>query len=73
MVPVAKARLEQICVEYLNHQPRIRAVERIELGRPAAGSANWSIELVEPHFDLMDVKITFAAVRELQSVFRMVV
>jgi hypothetical protein len=72
MVPIAKTKLEEICVLYLNHQPRVRAVARILLNRPDAGNANWSIDQIEPRLDLHDYKTSLKAVRELQSHFRMV-
>ena len=73
MTPIAKNKLEDICTLYLNHQPRVRPVARVSLNRPGVGRANWSLDEVEPHFDLHDVKTSLAAVQELQSVFRMVV
>ncbi|MEO8302304.1 MAG: hypothetical protein ABI608_10945 [Rhizomicrobium sp.] len=72
MMPIAKNRLEDICALYLNHQPRVRPVARVSLNRPGAGNANWSLGEVEPHFDLHDVRPSLTAIRELQSVFRMV-
>ena len=73
MMPIAKNKLETICLHYLNHQPRVRRISRIALNRPGAGGrANWSVDQVEPQFDLHDFRTSFAAVRELQSVFRMV-
>ena len=68
MIPIAKARLEEICALYLNHQPRMRRISRVALD----GNANWSVAAVEPRLDLRDVKISFAAVRELQSLFRVI-
>ena len=73
MVPITKTKLEEICVLYLNHQPRMRSVERILLNRPDVGNANWSIDQIEPRLDLQDFKASLKAVRELQSHFRMVV
>lgn len=73
MMPIAKNRLEELCALYLNHQARVRPVSRVSLNRPGAGTANWSLGEVEPHFDLQDAKNSLAAIRELQSVFRMVV
>ena len=72
MIAITKARLEKICALYLNHQPRNRPVACVLLERPGFGNANWSLALVEPPLDLRDTAISFAAVRELQSVFRMV-
>lgn len=71
MMPIAKVRLEEICIQYMNHQPRMRPVSRISLGLPGVGLANWSLNRLEPSLDLLDVKTSFAAVRELQSVFRL--
>jgi hypothetical protein len=73
MTPIAKDRLEEICLLYLNHRPRVRDIAYVRLGRPDIGFANWSVEQVEPTMDLEDLKASFAAVRELQTVFRMVV
>ena len=73
MMPIAKARLEEICALYLNHQPRVRPVSQILLNRPGVGCANWSVDRVEPPLDLHDVKTSLVAVTELQSLFRMVV
>jgi hypothetical protein len=70
MIPIAKTRLEKICALYLNHQPRARRISSVALDQN--GSANWSVAAVEPRFDLRDVKISFAAVRELQSLFRVI-
>ena len=72
MIAITKARLEKICALYLNHQLRERPVACVLVERPGFGSANWSLAQVEPPLDLRDVMISFAAVRELQSVFRMV-
>ena len=72
MVPIAKTRLEELCALYLNHQPRLRSVTRVTLCRPDAGNVNWSIDQIEPLLDLHDCKTSFAAIRELQSHFRMV-
>jgi len=73
MMPIAKAKLEQVCLLYLNQQRRERAIDEIVLGRPAAGQADWTISGVYPRIDIRDVKNTFTAIRELQSVFCMVV
>ena len=73
MVPITKTKLEEICVLYLNHQPRMRSVERILLNRPDVGNANWSIDQIEPRLDLHDSRASLKAVRELQSHFRLVV
>ena len=73
MIPIAKAKLEDICLQYLNHQPRVRPISRIVIDRPNAGNANWSIDHLEPQLDLHDVKTSFAAIRDLQGVFRMIV
>lgn len=70
MIPIAKPRLEEICALYLNHRPRARQISRVALDQP--GSANWSVAAVEPRLDLRDVKTSFAAVRELQSLFRVI-
>ena len=70
MIPIAKTRLEEICALYLNHQPRMRRISRIALDRPQVGHANWSVAMVEPRLDLRDVKTSFGAMRELQSLFR---
>lgn len=59
MIPIAKAKLEEICLQYLNHQPRVRPVSRIEIDRLNAGKANWSIDRLEPQLDLHDVKSSF--------------
>lgn len=68
MIPITKARLEEICALYLNRQPRRRRISRVVLDE----NANWSIAAVEPRLDLRDVKISLAAVRELQSRFRVI-
>jgi hypothetical protein len=73
MMPIAKTKLEEICVLYLNHQPRVRPVSQILLNRPGTGSANWSFDRFEPRLDIRDIETSFAAVKDLQSVFRMVV
>ena len=73
MTAITKARLEEFCVLYLNHQTRNRQVARVLVERPEFGTANWSLALVEPLLDLRDAKSSLAAVRELQSAFRMVV
>jgi hypothetical protein len=73
MIPIAKAKLEQVCLLYLNHRQRARAIDEILLDRPAAGQADWTISGIYPRIDLRDVKNTFLAIRELQSVFCMVV
>ena len=73
MMPIAKTKLEEICTLYLNHQPRMRPVSRVLLDRPRMGRANWSIDRVEPRLDIHDIETSFAAVKELQSLFRMVV
>ena len=70
MTPIAKPRLEEVCALYLNHRPR--RISRVALDRPKIGNANWSLASVEPRLDLRDVKISFAAVRELQSLFRVI-
>ena len=70
MIPITKTRLEEICALYLNHQPRMRRNSRVALDE--IGNANWSIAAVEPRLDLRDVKISFAAVQELQSLFRVI-
>jgi hypothetical protein len=69
MISITQTRLENICVLYLNHQPRRRTVAYVLVERSA--NANWSLFAVEPLLDLRDVKTSFAAVRELQSLFRM--
>ena len=73
MIAITKARLEKICALYLNHQLRERPVACVLVERPGFGNANWSLALVEPLLDLRDAKSSLAAVRELQSAFRMVV
>jgi hypothetical protein len=73
MIPIAKAKLEEICLQYLNHQPRVRPISRIVIDRPNAENANWSIGRVEPQLDLHDVKTSVSAIRDLQRVFRVVV
>ncbi len=70
MIPIPKTRLEEICVLYLNHQPRMRRISRVALDQ--SGNANWSLAMVEPPLDLRDLKVSFAAVRELQSCFRVI-
>ena len=70
MIPIAKTRLEEICALYLNHQPRMRRISRIALDE--IGSTNWSVAAVEPRLDLRDVKTSFGAIRELQSLFRVI-
>ncbi len=71
MITIAKDRLEEICMLYMNHQPRQRAVSFVLLDRLEAANTNWSLGAVAPRLDLHDAKASFAAVRELQSVFRL--
>ena len=68
MIPIAKTRLEEICALYLNHQPRARRTSSVALDQIGSGS----VAAVEPRLDLRDSKISFAAVRELQSLFRVI-
>lgn len=72
MLPIAKDRLERICLAYLNHLARRRPVEELTLRRPHIGEANWTLSTVSPRLCIQDVAITHAAIRELQQTFRMV-
>ncbi len=72
MQPIPKDELERLCVEALNRTLRTRAVHAVKLGRPAIGTANWTLHEVEPRFDLNDVHQSHAAIRDLQRQYRMV-
>ena len=72
MLPIAKDRLEQICLAYLNHLGRKRPVEGLTLRRPTIGAVNWTLASVSPKLCIQDVAVTHAAIRELQQTFRMV-
>ena len=72
MMPISKAKLENLCVQYLNHQERSRPVNRIQLMRPRVGRANWSVAAVEPKFSFGEARASLALIREMQASFRMV-
>lgn len=48
MLPIAKDRLERICLAYLNHLERQRPVEALTLRRPSIGAVNWTLASHQP-------------------------
>ena len=69
---VGKSELENICLRALNQIPRFREVRSVTLAWRSARSAEWMLCEVEPRFDILDVKGSYAVVRELQKRYRMI-
>ena len=69
---VDKIELENICLRSLNQIARFREVRSVTLAWRSPRSAEWTIREIEPRFDILDVKGSYAVIRDLQSRYRMI-